>query len=46
MNEQFTDEATVPSAVLEEERVQAFEAGLEFIKRVHRKHGFDQDRRA
>lgn len=34
----------VPKAILEEERMEAFDASIEFIKGVHRRYGFDIDK--
>jgi hypothetical protein len=31
----------VPKSILEKERIQAFDASVEFIKSVHKKYGFD-----
>lgn len=37
-------ELTVPSFILEKERMEAFDAGVTFIKNVHRRLGFDIDK--
>jgi hypothetical protein len=39
--ESGANDVTVPKAVLEKERIDAFEASVLFIKEVHRKNGFD-----
>ncbi|KAL1595226.1 hypothetical protein SLS60_009914 [Paraconiothyrium brasiliense] len=35
------DKTAVPKCVLEKERMEAFDMAVDFIRRVHRKHGFE-----